>query len=105
MFSSSPPFFNEAQTCTVIPPNSFSEAITLVNLRRFKPLDRECAGGIIPLFLFSPICGNHDLYARMERNQRCRCLLRVNIATCFGKLINRIQPSANETAMAQQHLY
>jgi hypothetical protein len=29
----------------------------------------------------------------------------VNIAACFGKLVNRVQPSDNEKAMAQQHLY
>jgi hypothetical protein len=28
----------------------------------------------------------------------------VNIAACFGKLVNRVQPSDNEKAMAQQHL-
>jgi len=28
----------------------------------------------------------------------------VNIATCFGKLVNRLQPSDNEKALAQQHL-
>jgi hypothetical protein len=29
----------------------------------------------------------------------------VNIAACFGKLVNRVQPLDNEKAMAQQHLY
>jgi hypothetical protein len=29
----------------------------------------------------------------------------VNIAVCFGKLVNRLQPSENEKALAQQHLY
>ena len=29
----------------------------------------------------------------------------MNIATCFGKLVSRLQPSDNEKALAQQHLY
>ena len=29
----------------------------------------------------------------------------MNIATCFGKLVNRLQPSENEKALVQQHLY
>jgi hypothetical protein len=29
----------------------------------------------------------------------------MNIATCFGKLVSRIQPSENETVLAKQHLH
>jgi hypothetical protein len=33
------------------------------------------------------------------------CVCIVNIATCFGKLVNRLQPSESEKLQVQQHLY